>query len=374
MMNFMHVPFVNLNTQFKEHETNISSIIRNVFDNGMFIGGEPVSTFESNFGAYIGTDHCISLNSGTDALILGTRALELEPGNEMIFPANTYYATLLAAKANGLKPVLCETDESDFGYSLSHLKKLINSRTKAIMIVHLYGQPDKVDEIQDLIKKSKRKVHIIEDSCQAHGSKLNGKRVGSFGIFSAFSFYPSKNLGAYGDGGAITTNDSSLEKRLRRVKEYGQSQKYHHESIGFNSRLDTLQAAILTYKLTHLDSWNGQRQNLARIYDEMLRLIPEVTVPKVFSNRRSVYHLYVIRSKQRDELQKFLKERGIDTQIHYPYPIHLQNAWKSLKYKKGDFPTTETLSNEILSLPMYPELTEKQVRYVCISIMNFFYH
>lgn len=369
----MHVPFVNLSSQFKEHENNIYSIIRNVFDNGQFIGGEPVSTFESNFARYIGTEHCISLNSGTDALILGTRALELDQGSEVIFPANTYYATLLAAKSNGLKPVLCEINDNDFGYSLAHLKKLINSRTKAIMVVHLYGQPDKVNEIQDLIKKSKRKIYIIEDSCQAHGSKLNGKRVGSYGIFSAFSFYPSKNLGAYGDGGAITTNDSSLEKRLRRVKEYGQSQKYHHESIGFNSRLDTLQAAILSYKLTHLDSWNGQRQSLAKIYDEMLRLIPEVMIPKVFSNRKSIYHLYVIRTKERNALQVFLKERGIDTQIHYPYPIHLQNAWKSLKYKKGDFPTTETLSNEILSLPMYPELTERQVRYVCISIMNFFY-
>ena len=369
----MHVPFVDLATQIKEHEDEIDSIVKNVFDKGLFIGGEEVSAFENNFAKYIGTKHCVSLNSGTDALIFGTRALELSTGDEMIFPANTYYATLLAAKANGLKPILCEINPDDYGYEIGKLKKLITSRTKAIMVVHLYGQSDKIDEIQSLIKKSGRKIHIIEDACQAHGAKLNSKRVGSYGAFSTFSFYPSKNLGAYGDGGAITTNDEALEKRLRRVKEYGQSQKYHHESIGFNSRLDTLQASILSYKLKQLDSWNEKRQSHAKIYNKMLEIIPDVIIPKVFSNRKSVYHLYVIRTKQRDELQKFLKDRDIDTQIHYPFPIHLQNAWKSLKHKKGDFPVTEMLSNEILSLPMYPELTERQVRYVCISIMNFFY-
>jgi len=369
----MHVPFVNLSTQIKEHEPKIYSIIKNVFDKGMFVGGEEVASFEKSFAKYIGTRHCVSLNSGTDALIFGTRALDLSTGDEMIFPANTYYATLLAAKANGLKPILCEINPDDYGYDIGKLKKLITSRTKAIMVVHLYGQSDKIDEVQSLIKKSGRKIHIIEDACQAHGAKLNSKRVGSYGAFSTFSFYPSKNLGAYGDGGAITTNDEALEKRLRRVKEYGQSQKYHHESIGFNSRLDTLQASILSYKLKQLDSWNEKRQSHAKIYNKMLEIIPDVIIPKVFSNRKSVYHLYVIRTKQRDELQKFLKDRDIDTQIHYPFPIHLQNAWKSLKHKKGDFPVTEMLSNEILSLPMYPELTERQVRYVCISIMNFFY-
>ncbi len=369
----MHVPFVDLATQIKEHEDEIDSIVKNVFDKGLFIGGEEVSAFENNFAKYIGTKHCVSLNSGTDALIFGTRALELSTGDEMIFPANTYYATLLAAKANGLKPILCEINPDDYGYEIGKLKKLITSRTKAIMVVHLYGQSDKIDEIQSLIKKSGRKIHIIEDACQAHGAKLNSKRVGSYGAFSAFSFYPSKNLGAYGDGGAITTNDEALEKRIRKVKEYGQSQKYHHESIGFNSRLDTLQASILSYKLKQLDSWNEKRQSHAKLYNKMLEIIPDVIIPKVFSNRKSVYHLYVIRTKQREELQKFLKDRDIDTQIHYPFPIHLQNAWKSLKHKKGDFPVTEMLSNEILSLPMYPELTERQARYVCISIMNFFY-
>ncbi len=351
----------------------IDEIVKRVFDNGIFVAGKEVDRFENSFASYIGTRHCISLNSGTDALILGTRALELKPQDEIIFPANTYYATILAATANGIKPVLSEVDPHDFGYDIAELKKKINKRTKAIMVVHLYGQSEKMDEIQALVKKAGHTIHILEDSCQAHGAKFGQKRVGGFGIFSAFSFYPSKNLGAYGDGGAITTNDDSFALKIRRLKEYGQIKKYHHESIGFNSRLDTLQAAILNFKLQKLDEWNMRRQNIADIYQTMLKIIPDVIVPNSFKSRKSVYHLYVIRTQQRDDLQKFLLDRGIITQIHYPYPIHLQNAWKFLKYKKGDFPVAEVLSNEILSLPMFPELTERQARYVCISIMNFFY-
>ncbi len=368
----MKVPFVSLNQQIADNEKELFSVIRSTIKKGFFVGGEEVTSFEKQFAKFVGTKHCVSLNSGTDALIFGTRALGLSTGDEMIFPAHTYYATLLAAVANGLKPVLSEVNSDDFGYDLSALKKKINSRTKAIMVVHLYGQADKIDEIQSIVKKTGRKIHIIEDSCQAHGAKLNSKRVGSFGTFSAFSFYPSKNLGAFGDGGAITTNDAALEMRIRRVKEYGQSSKYHHESIGFNSRLDTLQAALLSYKLHRLDGWNTKRQGNAVLYDKMLESIPEVTIPKTFANRKSVHHLYVIRTKQRDKLHNFLKKEGVDTQIHYPQPIHLQNAWKSLNYKKGDFPVTEQLSDEIISLPMYPELSRGQIRYVCNTIQKFF--
>ncbi len=370
----MMVPFVSLDSQFNNHQKKLFPIIEGAFKKGVFVGGDEVTKFEKNFASYIGTKRCISLNSGTDALILGTRALELSTPDEIIFPSNTYYATILSAVANGVKPVLSEVDANDFGYDITALKKKINSRTKAIMVVHLYGQSDKIYEIQALIKKSGRKIHIIEDSCQAHGAKLGLKRVGSFGIFSAFSFYPSKNLGAYGDGGAITTNDDSFAVKIRQLKEYGQTSKYHHESIGFNSRLDTLQAAILNFKLKQLDEWNRKRQDLAAIYKDMLRIIPDVVLPNSYKDRKSVFHLFVIRTKQRNELQKYLSEKNIVTQIHYPIPIHLQNAWKHLKYKKGDFPVAETLSNEMLSLPMFPELTEKQVRYVSISILNFFYN
>lgn len=370
----MKVPFVSLNTQYKNHEAQLKVIIQNVFDKGVFIDGEDTKLFENKFASYIGTKHCISLNSGTDALILGTRALGFSASDEIIFPSNTYYATILAAVANGVKPVFSEVDANDFGYDILALKKKINARTKAIMVVHLYGQSDKMGEIQSLIKKTGRKIHIIEDACQAHGAKYNGKKVGGFGSFSAFSFYPSKNLGAYGDGGAITTNDHQFASKIRQLKEYGQSSKYHHESVGFNSRLDTLQAAILSYKLEQLDGWNRKRQDLAKIYHRMLGIIPDITLPNTYKDRKSVYHLFVIRTKQRDALQKYLQEKDIVTQIHYPYPIHLQNAWKFLKHKQGDFPVAEKLSDEILSLPMYPELTERQVRYVCISILNFFYN
>jgi len=369
----MHVPFVSLKTQYHNHESQIKDIVKDVFDKGIFIDGDAVRAFEKKFAAYIGVKHCITLNSGTDALILGTRALGLSTQDEIIFSSNTYYATVLSAVANGLKPVLSEVNEADYGYDIDALKKKITARTKAIMVTHLYGQSDKIDEIKSLIKKSGRKILLLEDSCQAHGAKFGSKRVGSFGTFSAFSFYPSKNLGAYGDGGAITTNDDNLALKIRQIKEYGQSSKYHHESVGFNSRLDTVQAAVLRYKLEQLDGWNRKRQDLAKLYSSILKIVPEVKIPNSYANRKSVYHLYVIRTNQRDKLQEYLKKKDINTQVHYPYPIHLQNAWKSLKYKKGDFPITEKISNEILSLPMYPELTERQVRYVCISIMNYFY-
>lgn len=369
----MKVPFVDLSKQYLEHKQTIQQIFNDVFDASVFIGGHAVTDFEHNFQEYTGVRHAVSVNSGTDALILGARALGLKPGDEVIFPANTYYATLLAAVANNLSVVLSDASEDDFGYDLEQLKKNITRKTKAIMLVHLYGQSDKIAEIQKIIKSTGRPIHILEDACQAHGARYRGKRVGSFGSFAAFSFYPSKNLGAYGDGGAITTNDTKLAERMRLLKEYGQTEKYHHISLGFNSRLDTLQAAFLSHKLKHIDAWNTRRQELAARYSHYLQIVPEVTLPRVYDERPSVYHLYVIRTTRRDELQQYLAQKGITTQIHYPYPIHLQEAWKQLGYRKGDFPVAERLANEILSLPMYPELTDEQIRYVCVSIINFFF-
>lgn len=370
----MKVPFVDLNQQYLDHKERLDEVYQDVFQKSIFIGGSTVSDFEQSFQEYIGTRKAVSVNSGTDALILGTRALGLKQGDEIIFPANTYYATLLSAVANGLSVVLSDASEDDFGYDLEKLKKAISKKTKAIMLVHLYGQPEKIAEIQKIIRSTGRTIYLLEDSCQAHGARYKGKRVGSFGSFSAFSFYPSKNLGAYGDGGAITTNDLELARQMQLLKEYGQTEKYHHISIGFNSRLDTLQAAFLQYKLQHIDAWNTRRQELAARYSHYLQIIPEVKLPKAFSERPSVYHLYVIRTKQRDALQNYLAEKDITTQIHYPYPIHLQKAWSSLGYTKGDFPVAERLANEILSLPMYPELTDEQVRYVCAAIINFFFN
>lgn len=369
----MIVPFVDLKKQYLDHKKAVDTIVDEVFEKSIFIGGSAVTDFETSFQEYIGTRKAVSVNSGTDALILGARALGLKPGDEVIFPANTYYATLLAAVVNGLSVILSDVSADDFGYDLKKLEQRITKKTKAIMLVHLYGQPDKISDVQKMIKRTGRQIHLLEDACQAHGARYRGKRVGSFGSFSAFSFYPSKNLGAYGDGGAITTNDLQLAQRMHLLKEYGQTEKYHHISVGFNSRLDTLQAAVLRYKLQYVDEWNKKRQELARRYNHYLQIVPEIILPTTFDERPSVFHLYVIRTQRRDELQRYLGEKGITTQIHYPYPIHLQQAWSELGYRKGDFPVAETLANEILSLPMYPELTDEQVRYVSAAIINFFF-
>ncbi len=368
----MEVSFVDLNVQYKNLEKEIQSILKKKFNESQFIGGKEVEKFENNFAKYIHVKHAVSLNSGTDALILGTRILDLKPTDEIIIPANTFYAAALAATFNGLKPVFIDIDSSDFGTNLEDLKRKINSRTKAIIVTHLYGQADKISDIKEIIGKYSKKIYLIEDSSQAHGALYEGKRVGSFGIFSAFSFYPSKNLGAYGDGGALTTNDEKIAKKIKLIKEYGQSSKYHHVSIGTNSRLDTIQAAILNVKLKYLDKWNKKRQIIATKYEELLEDVPQVTLPNRFNNRRSIYHLYVIRSKERNSLQKFLSVSKIKTQIHYPIPIHLQKGLSFLKYKKGDLPIVERAAQEILSLPIYPELVDQQIHFVAKKIKEFY--
>jgi dTDP-4-amino-4,6-dideoxygalactose transaminase len=237
------IPFIDLKAQYKSIKTEVDKTIANVFTRAQFIQGEEVADFEREFASYIGSGYCAGVNSGTDALILGVRALDLPPGDEVVVPVNTYMSTALGASENNLKPVFVDIDEGDFGISLSDLKKKITSRTKAVMVAHLYGQPDKIDEIRDIIKKTRRKIYLIEDACQAHGASYKGKRAGSFGVFAAFSFYPSKNLGAYGDGGAIVTDDRKLAEKHRLFREYGQRRRYFHETMGVNSRLDTIQAA-----------------------------------------------------------------------------------------------------------------------------------
>lgn len=368
----MTISFVDLKAQYKAIKSEIDSEIQNVLRSTDFIQGQHVEEFEKEYSHYNGVAHCISVNSGTDALILGMRALELTRGGEIIVAANTYISTALSASENGLKPVFVDIDD-DFGMDLSDLKRKINSRTVGIAITHLYGQADKVEEINDIIKKTQKKILVIEDACQAHGAYYKKRRVGSFGVFGAFSFYPGKNLGAYGDGGAIITNDSKLAKKYRLLREYGQTRKYIHKSIGVNSRLDTLQAAVLRVKLKHLDEWNLQRQKLASYYTNCFKNeLPFVQTPKEFQDRKSIYHLYVIRTKKRDALQKYLVENGVKVQIHYPIPVHLQNAYKYLGYNRGDIPYVEKISNEILSLPIYPELTKEMVKYIVNMVKRFY--
>lgn len=368
----MNIPFVDLKLQYKEIQTEVENAISKVIQSARFIQGEEVNKFEEEFANYLGVRYCIGVNSGTDALILGVRALEFKLGDEILIPANTYISTALAASENGLRPVFVDINE-DFGINLDDLKRKINSRTKAIIVVHMYGQPDRLEEIEEYIKKTGRKIHLIEDASQAHGAEYRNKKVGTFGIFSAFSFYPGKNLGAYGDAGAIVTNSKKLANKYKLLREYGQREKYYHAILGVNSRLDSIQAAVLRVKLKHLDRWNEKRIKISKRYSDLLKkYVPFVQTPKIFNDRKHVFHLYVIKTKKRDGLLEYLKENKIQSLIHYPIPLHLQQAYSYLGYKRGDLRVAEKISSEILSLPIYPELTRKMEEFVVDKISKYF--
>ncbi|MBI3619795.1 DegT/DnrJ/EryC1/StrS family aminotransferase [Candidatus Roizmanbacteria bacterium] len=369
----MKVPFVSIRKEYSFLKRKINAVIPHVINNESLLFGRSVGEFEKKFAKYIGSRYCLTLNSGTDALILGLRALQLSPGDEVLLPTHTFFATALAAVENGLKPVLVDTDINDFGMDLTDLKSKITNRTKAIIIVHLYGQAEKMEEIQQIISKDGRKIHLIEDACQAHGALYKGKRAGSFGTFSAFSFYPTKNLGGYGDGGAVTTSNTALAKRLGFLRQYGQIKKYYHSYVGINSRMDTIQAAILNIKLAYLNEWNHKRQQLAKEYNRILSpLTPDIKIPVIFPERRSVYHLYVVRALKQQKLISYLTSHGVTTLIHYPKPIHLQKALHFLGYKRGMLPNSEKLSKEIISLPLHHFITLHQIRYVARSIQKFY--
>ncbi len=373
----MHIPFVDLTTQYEQIKNEIDRVVQTVFKHGQFIQGPEVTSFENEFATFVGSKHCISLNSGTDALILGLRALGFKPGDEIIIPVNTFIATALGASENGLKPVFVDTDPHDHGIDISDLKRKINPKTKAVICVHLYGQPDKIHEIQQVIQQKNHNIALIEDACQSHNAYYKEKMTGTYGIFGAFSFYPGKNLGAYGDGGAIVTNNDALAIKVKHLREYGQKKKYFHDEVGINTRLDTLQAAILRVKLHHLNSWTQKRQQVASWYQTSLEKLSSTTIPlSNLKDRMSVFHLYVIRHPHRDALMRFLTEKGVVTLIHYPLPLHLQKAYAYLGYKKNDFPQAERIANEILSLPMYPEMTKEMVEYIVdmIALFDTTYH
>lgn len=367
----MKVPFVDLRAQYSLNQNDIRSASNSVFQAMQFVGGEEVEYFEHEFASFLGAKHIVSVNSGTDALILGIRALGFKPNDEILVPVNTFYATAVAVVQNQLKPVFVDVDET-YGISLSDLARKITSRTKAVIAVHLYGQPDNIEGIQSVIKKSKKHILFLEDACQAHGAKYKGKIVGTFGIFSAFSFYPAKNLGAYGDGGAIATDDDHLAKQYKLLREYGQTKKYHHTSLGINSRLDSLQAAFLRKKLVYLSRWNTLRYQKAQIYSDNLRNCQAVITPKFLDDRCSVFHIYAIRTKKRNKLKEYLREREIETNIHYPIPLHLTQAFHYLGYTRNDFPNAEKYAQQLLSLPMYPEIPNSSIKRVTDEICYFF--
>ncbi|OGM26080.1 hypothetical protein A3D01_04940 [Candidatus Woesebacteria bacterium RIFCSPHIGHO2_02_FULL_39_13] len=369
----MNIPLVDLSAQYSQIKVEVKKAINDVLNSSRFVGGQQIDQFEKEFARYIGTKYCVTVASGTDSLILGIRALNLSSSDEIILPANTFNATAAAVSENGIKPIIVDIDEKDFGINLEDLKRKINSKTKAVIVVHLFGQSDKINEIKALLNKRSKKILLIEDSCQAHGAYFREKRVGSYGVFSGFSFYPGKNLGAYGWGGAITTDNAKLARVVRIIKDNGQVAKYKHQMLGVNSSLDALQAAILLVKLKYLDSWNKKRRLIADLYTNKLNeSLPFIITPKEYKDRKSVYHLYIIRVPKRNKLLKYLNERGIGASIHYPTPIHLQKAYKYLGYKRGDLPLSEKIAGEIISLPIYPELTETKINYIVDTIKNFY--
>ncbi len=365
----MKIKLINLSRQYQIYKKEIDQAIQSVLLSGNFILGKEVDNFEKDFAKFCGAKYCIGLASGTDALFLSLKALGIGAGDEVITVPNSFIATALCISMTGAKPVFIDIDPDTYNIDIKKIVAKINFKTKAIIPVHLYGQPADMDNIKRLAKKYS--LFVLEDACQAHGAYYRNTRVGALGQIAAFSFNPPKNLGCYGDGGAVVTNDSSLAKKVLLYREYGSKKKYLHLIKGFNSRLDALQAAILSVKLKHLDTWNISRSHNCRLYDQLLAGLP-IVKPTVLKNARPVWHQYVIRTKRRKALMKYLGDRQISTMIHYPVPIHLQPAYKDLGYKRGDFPVTEAAAGEILSLPVCPQLKDEEIRYVAKNIAAFF--
>lgn len=364
----MNVPFLDLKAQYLPLQEEINQAMQNVFARTAFILGEEVAQFESEFAAFCDVQHAVGVDSGLSALKVLLKAYDIGPGDEVIVPANTFIATAAAATFVGAKVVLVDITPDTYNIDLKQVEAAITPRTKAVIPVHLYGIPVDMDGINEIA--SRHNLIVIEDACQAHGARYKGKRVGGFAHGAAFSFYPGKNLGAAGDGGIAVTNDASIAERMRSMRNSGQREKYYHVTTPYNHRLDTIQAALLSVKLKHLDGWNSARRKNAVLYNQLLRDV-NVFTPTVPADVTPVWHLYVIRTEQRDQLKDHLAQKGIGSGMHYPIPLHLQPVYEDLGYKKGDFPVTEQYAEHILSLPMYAEMTDQSVEYVTDAIREF---
>lgn len=353
-----HVPFVDLKPQHEEIAEEVSRAFASIFARTAFVLGEEVKTFEVQLARYLNVARCVAVANGTDAIELALRALGIGPGDEVIVPANTFVATPLAVMRAGATVVIADCDARYQLLDPEEVAKKISAKTKAIIPVHLFGQMAPMAPILELARA--RGLSVIEDAAQSQGSKQHGIAMGGFGAAAATSFYPGKNLGAYGDGGAVVSNDEAIAQKIAALRNYGSEVKYHHPEVGFNSRLDTLQAAVLIAKLARLDTWNSQRREAAKKYDLMLSRIKGVSLPETLPGNEHNYHLYVVRVEERDRVLAALKEADIGAGIHYPLPIHLQGAMSSLGHKSGDFPNAERAALEILSLPMFPGITVDQ--------------
>lgn len=364
----MEIPLVDLKRQYDTIKDEINAAIQQVISSSSFILGENVMEFEKKFARFCSTKYCVGVSSGTDSLYLALRALDVGHGDEVITACNTFIATALAISKCGAKPVLIDCCKTDYNIDPAKIEEAITDKTKAIIPVHMYGQPADMSSILKI--SNKYGIEVVEDASQAHGAKYKKRKAGGIANIGCFSFYPSKNLGAYGDAGAITTNNYGIYEKIKLLRDYGQEKKYSHIIKGTNSRLDSLQAAILNVKLKHLDKWNAQRRRNAKLYERFLEAAAWITIPIERDDVEHVYCLYVIMTKLRDKLLTELKSKNIAAGIHYPIPIHLQQAYTDLGYKNGSFPVAEKCADQILSLPMFPELTEKEIRYVAEAIKN----
>jgi dTDP-4-amino-4,6-dideoxygalactose transaminase len=371
----MKVPFLNLTAQYMPIKDEIAAALQEVLDTNAFAGGPMVERFENVFTTFCQTEHAIGVGSGTDALWMALLGLGIGEGDEVIVPVNTFIATAEAISFCGAIPVFVDCDEYynlDIGKLREVLRRMAQGtkrKAKAVTPVHLYGQPANMDEIMAIA--AEYELAVIEDACQAHGAEYKGQRVGSIGDAGCFSFYPGKNLGAYGEAGAIVTDNVELAAKLRMFRDHGQKKKYYHSIIGWNVRMDGFQGAVLSVKMKYLAEWTEKRQENARLYNELLAGIEGIRTPKEMPNTSCVYHLYVIQTDNRDGLREYLEQNRISTGIHYPISLHLQEAYKDLGYKEGDFPVAERVAKRILSLPMFPELTEAQIGYVCEKIKEY---
>ena len=364
----MKIPFVSFLPMEKELDKDLRAAFERVYTRSWYIEGVEDESFEKAFAEYCGTDYCVGVGNGLDALFLALKALGVGAGDEVIVPSNTYIATALAVTYVGATPVFVEPDIRTFNIDPSRIEEAITENTKAIMPVHLYGQPCNMDPIMEIAKKYR--LFVVEDCAQAHGATYKGKVIGSFGDAAGFSFYPGKNLGALGDAGATVTSDEELAKKIRALGNYGSDYKYHHIYKGSNSRLDELQAAFLAAKLPHLNKMNEERRRIAKMYLDGIKN-PEVILPFVPDYTVPVWHIFGIRCKRRAELEKFLNDNGIGTNKHYPIPMHLQECYKDLGFKESDFPIAEEISATELSIPMYYGMTDEQIQYVIGCINEF---
>lgn len=362
------VPFLDLGAAYHELRDELDSAYRRVMSSGHFILGPELESFEKEFAAYCGVRHCIGVGNGLDALHLILRALDIGFGDEVIVPAHTFIATWLAVTYSGAAPVPVDIDEETLNISPKHIEKAITYRTRAIMPVHLYGQCADMDAIDDGARQYG--LHVVEDAAQAHGTRYKGRRAGGLGVAAGFSFYPAKNLGAFGDGGAVTTDSDALAQRVRSLRNYGSQMKYHHECQGYNTRLDELQAAFLRVRLRKLDEWNERRNAIADLYTRSLEGTA-IRTPSVASRSEPVWHQYVVRCAKRDLLQQHLAASGIETLIHYPTPPHLQGAYSDLNLPEGNFPVSERAAREVLSLPIGPHLEIGTASHVVRAVKDF---